>query len=167
MDAPAVATQLKETRPDWFSRATRNQLKHYIVKHGYSFSATELLTEIRKLRSTGSPTGEELERQQEESRTNLAYQRRMRARAARLEDSESLADQVHSLLIDAGAELVQTSSSGSKYYTLAGSPVRVSDHAPNPATDEWIERSGCEFIDLGSHDPVGDTRFLIEARTQE
>lgn len=41
-------------------------------------------------------------------------------------------------LIAAGATLDAVSESGSRYYTLRGTKIRVSDHEANAATDNWI-----------------------------
>lgn len=54
-------------------------------------------------------------------------------------------DEVHKELSDGGGVQKKESESGSRYYNMPdGSVVRVSDHAPNEATDQWMERNGVE-----------------------
>ena len=53
----------------------------------------------------------------------------------------------HQRLISEGAELDNKSESGSRYYTMPdGSKIRVADHAPNAATQDWIDRNDVEEI---------------------
>lgn len=53
----------------------------------------------------------------------------------------------HDRLIAQGAILVDESQSGSRYYRMPdGQMFRVADHAPNAATQEWIDRNDVEEI---------------------
>ena len=166
MTAKDLAAEINDTKPEWAKRATKNQLATFLRSRGLNIDANALLTELRKLRRTGPLCGDALAKQQAASLAGVlqsqAYQKRMEARADRLTMAENDTAVIHSMLIQAGATLDQTSPSGSRYYTLNGSPVRVSDHPANEATSQWLDRAGGQTIDLGCRNPMDRLAYILE-----
>lgn len=73
----------------------------------------------------------------------IAAEKSIRNRAEELIESKFA--EVHRELTGRGGVLRKESESGSRYYDMPDGPqVRVSDHAPNEATDQWMEREGTE-----------------------
>lgn len=74
----------------------------------------------------------------------------------------------HDSLVHSGATLSDTSESGSRYYTLNdGTKVRVSDHAPNAATQNWIDNNGVEDIRTDSTRAKSNIDSLLSNQSRE
>lgn len=74
----------------------------------------------------------------------------------------------HDSLIRSGATLDDTSESGSRYYTLKdGTKVRVSDHSPNAATQNWIDNNGVEDIRTDSARAKSNIDSLLSNQSNE
>lgn len=100
------------------------------------------------------PSPSETERYAKEDRENQRRQELEEAIPKRI-------DSIHSALMNAGAKLDKESDSGSRYYTLPdGRKVRVSDHAPNAATQNWIDQNNVEEIPVDSQ-RFGDAKGIV------
>lgn len=69
----------------------------------------------------------------------------------------------HDAIVDAGGALRKESESGSRYYDMPdGSQIRLSDHQPNDATSEWMERNGVEDVRADSKNMDSVLRGFLE-----
>lgn len=75
-------------------------------------------------------------------------------------------ESVHQTLLGAGATLESTSDSGSRYYALPdGGKARVSDHPPNAATFQWMDRNDVADIRTDSRRAVEQAARLVAGDT--
>jgi hypothetical protein len=78
------------------------------------------------------------------------------------------ADQVRDALTEAGATRNAQSESGSEYFTMpSGRQVRVSNHAPNAATTNWMEQNGVAGIILGSGEASAALSQLLDSESPQ
>lgn len=163
--AKDAAVHIRDHYSAFYKACNKNQLQHWCNVNGWPFSGLDLLIEIRRLRSPGKLTGDALKAAQEATQAGqqraAAYQAMMNGRMARLEEADSLTEQAHALLIQAGGVLDKVSESGSRYYTVGEKVIRISDHAANEATSEWLDRAGGWSIDLGARNPIEQLKVII------
>lgn len=95
------------------------------------------------------PTGEALRIQQEKSKAGQIASQKIQKRMDRRIDTfyEDL-PKIHEKLLQSGFVLQKQSPSGSRYYERNGEWIRASDHAPNEATQRWMDSVDCR--DVGS-----------------
>lgn len=134
------------------TRLTENQFIALARQSGLTNrrEAVELFREYRRAMFPRQRlTGEALQVQQEKS---AAGQRKSQKRSdreeRRLESFDSDLPEMHALLMSNGFTLAKASGSGSRYYEKDGEHIRVSDHLPNEATQQWMDKVGAD--DVGS-----------------